>query len=132
MKKSWFCLLVLLSSQSVYAEGVWDALRELRGTVREVSGAAQEAQELSKAVGVGQNSSAQPQQSGGEPQAGDVIFSKITNLAIFKEANKKSSVLMRISKSDEMVYTGEEVNGFFRVATDKGEGWVDKILVKKN
>lgn len=133
MKKTWIFVFVLISSGNVFAEGAWDSLRELRGTVREITGTAREAQELSKEVGVGQSANAQSQQQGSaNPQAGDVIYSKITNLAVYKEANKKASVLLRVSKSDEMVFTGEESGGFLRVATDKGEGWVDKVLVKKN
>ena len=30
-----------------------------------------------------------------------------------------------------MIYMGEEREGLYRVTTPQGEGWVDKLLVKK-
>jgi co-chaperonin GroES (HSP10) len=133
MKTRILMLIILFLSHHAFADGVWDSLRELRGTVREVTGTAREAQELSKEIGIGQGESAQNQASKNlDIQAGDVVMSKITNLAIYKEANKKSSILVRANKSDELVFMGEESNGFLRVTTDKGEGWAEKILIKKN
>lgn len=126
-------LMIMCLSHHAMAGGVWDSLRELRGTVREVTGTAREAQQLSKEVGIGQSDGSQNQASKNlDIQAGDVVVSKITNLAIYKEANKKSSILLRVNKSEELVFMGEESNGFLRLTTDKGEGWAEKILIKKN
>ena len=133
MKSYLLALTTLLLSQNVFAEGVWDSLRELRGTVREVTGTAREAQQLGKEIGIGQDQTEQKQSSPHlDIQAGDVVLSKITNLAIYTEANRQSSILLRVSKYDELVFMGQELNGFLWVATDKGEGWAEKILIKKN
>lgn len=133
MKNYILALTTLFLSQHAFAEGVWDSLRELRGTVREVTGTAREAQQLSKEIGIGQGESSQKQTPKNlDIQAGDVVMSKITNLAVYKEADKKSSILLRANKSDELVFMGEEANGFLRVTTEKGEGWAEKILIKKN
>jgi len=130
MKKMLAALLVALASHQVFAEGVWNSLRELRGTVKEATGTAKEAQTLSKEVGIGQSANT-PSSNSISLQAGDVVLGKINNLAIYKNANKESTLVVRVAKADELVFMGEESNGFLHVTSDKGEGWVEKILMRK-
>lgn len=64
-------------------------------------------------------------------QSGDILVPKVDKIKILKEANKKSAKLISVSKSEQLVYMGEEQGGMYRVTTSEGEGWVDKLLVKK-
>lgn len=65
-------------------------------------------------------------------KSGDVITPKVDKIKILKDSNKKSAKLAQASKSDSLIYMGEEQNGLYKVTTSEGnEGWVDKLLVKK-
>jgi glutaredoxin len=63
-------------------------------------------------------------------QSGDVLVGKIGGVNVYGQPAKsgKSTVL---AKGDEVIYMGEDRDGFYRVTTQKGEGWVDKLLMKK-
>ena len=63
-------------------------------------------------------------------QSGDVLVGKIGGVTIYNEPSK-SSKLAVLGKSDEVIYMGEERAGYYRVTTQNGEGWIDKLLVKK-
>lgn len=122
---------VLLSSQMVYA-GLGDSLRELRGTVSEMTNTSREVGELSKEVGVGsKDESKTTTVISTEIKSGDAIVAKMNKVKVHTEANKKSAKLLQLSKSDELIYMGEEQNGMYKVSTSEGEGWVDKLLVTK-
>lgn len=64
-------------------------------------------------------------------QAGDSLVGKINAVPVYPESSRSSRVLTRLAKADEVVYMGDESNGFYRVTTSSGEGWVDKLLVRK-
>lgn len=64
------------------------------------------------------------------PRSGDVLVGKIGGIDVYVQP-AKSRKLTVLSKADEMIYMGEEREGFYRVTTQKGEGWIDKLLVKK-
>ncbi len=64
-------------------------------------------------------------------QSGDILVPKLAKVKVLKESDKKSTKLITVSKSDQLVFMGEEQNGMYRVTTAEGEGWVDKLLVKK-
>ncbi|MDP1659012.1 MAG: SH3 domain-containing protein [Methylotenera sp.] len=57
--------------------------------------------------------------------------SKLGKLKLLSEPSKKSASLGQLAKGDEMVFMGEEKDGFYRVTAINGEGWVDKLLVQK-
>ena len=63
---------------------------------------------------------------------GDVLSGKIGGLKVYAEANKKSKIISSLSKGDELVFTGQEKDGFLSVEGNDGSGWVDKNLVKRN
>jgi len=63
-------------------------------------------------------------------QSGDVLVGKISGIQVYPKP-AKSGKLTVLGKTDEVIYMGEEREGFYRVTTQKGEGWVDKLLVKK-
>lgn len=70
-------------------------------------------------------------QQAGFLQAGDTLIGKIAGVKVYAQANKNAQSLMTLAKAEEVVYMGEENLGLYRVASARGEGWVDKLLVKK-
>ncbi len=64
-------------------------------------------------------------------ETGDVITGKIGGLKMYSQPSKTSKVLASLPKGEEIIFTGEEKNGFMSVQGNSGEGWVEKILVRK-
>lgn len=65
-------------------------------------------------------------------QAGQSMVGKIAGIKVYALPSKSAEKLMTLGKTDEVIYMGEERDGLYRVTTQKGEGWVDKLLVKKS
>lgn len=63
--------------------------------------------------------------------AGDVLLPKLNNVAVLTGPEKTAERLGSLGKSETAVYMGEESNGYYRVTTSAGEGWVDKLLVAR-
>lgn len=73
---------------------------------------------------------AHPVADGGAPLAGgDALALKLAVLNVLSGPSRDAPVLVTLSSADRIVYLGEERNGLYRIASDKGEGWVDKQLV---
>ncbi|HRH81339.1 MAG TPA: SH3 domain-containing protein [Thiobacillaceae bacterium] len=64
-------------------------------------------------------------------EAGDVITGKIGGLKLYASPDKKSKVLANLGKGEEVIYKGDEQNGFLLVQGNDGEGWVEKLLIRK-
>jgi glutaredoxin len=64
-------------------------------------------------------------------QPGDTLVCKIAGIKVYARASKAAQRLAVLGKTDEVVYMGEEKEGLYLVMTPLGEGWVDKLLVKK-
>jgi len=62
---------------------------------------------------------------------GDTIVPKIGNLKVFSTPADGGKVTTTLSKGDEMIYMGEETNGFLKIESGSGSGWVKKVLVSK-
>jgi curli biogenesis system outer membrane secretion channel CsgG len=62
---------------------------------------------------------------------GDVLYPKIGGLKLMGSAGEGGKVVATLAKTDEMIYMGEEQNGFLKVESGSGGGWVKKILVAK-
>lgn len=62
---------------------------------------------------------------------GDVLYPKIGGLKLVASAGDGGKVLATLAKTDEMIYMGEELNGYLKVESGSGSGWVKKILVAK-
>lgn len=75
--------------------------------------------------------SGKPVKAGIAFESGDVITGKIGGLKMYSKPSKTSKVVTSLPKGEEVIYTGEEKNGFMSVQGNSGEGWVEKILVKK-
>jgi glutaredoxin len=63
---------------------------------------------------------------------GDELVGKIDGVKVYMQASKSNASLMQLKMQDKVIYMGEERDGLYRVTTPKGEGWVDKLLVKKS
>ena len=64
--------------------------------------------------------------------AGDILTPKIDNVKMLAEAKDSAKVATTVKKGDELVYLGDEQNGFEHVQSATGEGWVKKVLVMKH
>jgi curli biogenesis system outer membrane secretion channel CsgG len=62
---------------------------------------------------------------------GEVLRPKIAGIQILATPSKGQKVIERVAKDGEMLYLGDEKNGFLKVQSSSGEGWVDKNLVKR-
>lgn len=80
---------------------------------------------------------AQEAAAGGSKKAGavfvegDILYPKINNVKLLSDTSNSAEQLGALQKSDEMIYMGEENDGFIRVETNNGGGWVKKILVTR-
>jgi Curli production assembly/transport component CsgG len=67
----------------------------------------------------------------GAANSGDIMMAKIAGVKVLKGPSDSAGELMAMSKTDEVLYLGEEKNGFMKVTSPKGDGWVKKVLLKK-
>ena len=67
----------------------------------------------------------------GAAAEGDVMVAKISGAQVLKGPADGSGMLMALSKTDEVLYLGEERNGYLKVTSPRGDGWVKKVLLKK-
>ena len=80
---------------------------------------------------------AQEAAAGGKTKAGavynegDVVMPKIAGVKLMGSAGEAGKVVATLEKGDELIYMGEEQNGYLKVEAGKGSGWVKKILVAK-
>ena len=75
--------------------------------------------------------SGQPTKAGTVFQEGDAVSGKIAGLKIYTQPNKTSKVVTTIARGEEVIYTGKDEGGFMFVQGQNGEGWVDKVMMKK-
>lgn len=62
---------------------------------------------------------------------GDIMLPKIAGVKVLKAARDGAAELQALTKADEVLYLGEESNGYLKVQAAKGEGWVKKVLMRK-
>jgi hypothetical protein len=62
--------------------------------------------------------------------AGDIYVPKIAGVKVFRSASE-SDPLVTLARNDEVVFEGEERDGFMKVATAGGSGWVKAILMRR-
>lgn len=63
---------------------------------------------------------------------GDVLTPKIANINLLGGAEDSAKVALVLKRGDELVYLGQEQNGYLKVSTGTSEGWVRKVLVIKH
>jgi Curli production assembly/transport component CsgG len=62
---------------------------------------------------------------------GDTVVPKIGNLKLYAQPAESAKAIATLSKGDEMIFMGEEKDGFMNVESGSGSGWVKKVLVQK-
>lgn len=67
----------------------------------------------------------------GAAAEGDVMLAKIAGARVLRAPSDSAGTLMSLSKTDEVLYLGEEKNGFLKVTSPSGDGWVKKVLLRK-
>jgi curli biogenesis system outer membrane secretion channel CsgG len=63
--------------------------------------------------------------------AGDVMVPKIAGAKVLKAPQDGAPELQVLGKADEVLMLGEEQNGYVKVTAPAGDGWVKKILLRK-
>lgn len=66
----------------------------------------------------------------GAGAAGDIYVAKIAGVKAYRTA-AEGAVVATLSKTDEVIFEGEENNGFMKVATPSGSGWVKSVMMRK-
>jgi hypothetical protein len=83
-----------------------------------------------KAGAAAQANAANSVQAGAAAE-GDVMVAKIAGVKVLKSPADGAGELMALTKTDEVLFLGEEKNGYMKVTSPKGDGWVRKALLKK-
>jgi hypothetical protein len=63
--------------------------------------------------------------------AGDVMVPKIAGVKVLRQPKDGGGDLQTLGRTDEVILAGDEQNGFTKVTTSRGDGWVKTILLKK-
>lgn len=63
--------------------------------------------------------------------AGDVYVPKIANIKAWRNPAEGGPVVATLQKTDEVIFEGEESNGFMKVATPSGSGWVKAVMLRR-
>jgi hypothetical protein len=63
---------------------------------------------------------------------GDTLGPKIANVKVYAQPTDTSKVVLTLGRGDEMVVVGEEKDGYVKVETASGVGWVRMTLVQKH
>jgi Curli production assembly/transport component CsgG len=86
---------------------------------------------LQREVGTLAEEAGKKTQGGAVFNEGDTIVPKIANVKLISQPADSGKTVATLSKGDEMIYMGEEQNGFLKVESGSGSGWVKKVLVTK-
>jgi curli biogenesis system outer membrane secretion channel CsgG len=86
---------------------------------------------LHRDVGTLAEEAAKKTKGGAVYEEGDTILPKIANVKLYSQPSESAGTVATLRKSDELIYMGEEQNGFIRVESGNGGGWVKKVLVTK-
>ena len=60
---------------------------------------------------------------------GDVLFPKIAGVRVLRQPKEGAPEVQVLGRNDEVLLNGEEMNGYVKVTTARGEGWVKAILL---
>lgn len=62
---------------------------------------------------------------------GDVLRAKINGVQVLKSPKDGAGVVATLQRDEELVYLGNEENGYLKVMAPSGEGWVRKLVVMR-
>jgi predicted outer membrane repeat protein len=85
---------------------------------------------LHRGVGTLADESGKQIKGGAVFNEGDVLKPKIANVKLFAQPSEGKAVATLV-RSDELIYMGEEKDGFLNVESGSGSGWVKKVLVTR-
>ena len=74
---------------------------------------------------------AQAPKAGAVFNEGDVVRAKINGVQVMKDPKDGSGVVVTLKRDEEVVFLGQEQDGFLKVLAPSGEGWVRKLVVMK-
>ena len=63
-------------------------------------------------------------------QPGEVLSTKINGAKLQEEPGKDGDVIAGLSKGTEVVYLGEQEDGYLHVQAEQGEGWVREFMLQ--
>ena len=63
--------------------------------------------------------------------AGDVMVPKINGVKVLRQPRDGGGDLQTLGRNDEVILAGEEQNGYSKVTTSRGDGWVRSILLRR-
>jgi hypothetical protein len=86
---------------------------------------------LQRDVGTLSEEAGKKTKSGAVFNEGDTIVPKIANVKLFASPADGAKTVATLAKGDEMIFMGEEKDGFLKVESGSGSGWVKKVLVSK-
>ncbi len=67
----------------------------------------------------------------GAGAAGDVYVAKINGVKALRSPADGAATVATLSKIDEVIFEGEEKDGFMKVATPNGSAWVKAVMMRK-
>lgn len=67
-----------------------------------------------------------------EFQKGDVLVGKLGGIKMFAEPSSKSRSVGTLGRTDVVVFLGREAEEFLNVQSERGTGWIEKMLLKKS
>jgi len=76
-----------------------------------------------------QNAAASVKADAGIP--GDVMVPKIAGVKVLRQPRDGGGDLQTLGRNDEVILAGDEQNGYTKVTTARGDGWVKTILLRK-
>lgn len=62
---------------------------------------------------------------------GDILLPKIANVKLIADSKDDAKLVATLKRGEELVYLGQEENGYLHVQAAGGEGWVRKALLSK-
>lgn len=66
----------------------------------------------------------------GAGSAGDVFVPKIAGVKTYRTA-AEGAVVATLGRTDELIFAGEERDGYMKAETSAGTGWVKAIVMRK-
>jgi hypothetical protein len=65
-----------------------------------------------------------------EPQGGwGYLLARISNVKVYAGPSRDSKVVATLARTDELIASGDQKNGFVQVDSSNFSGWVQKTLV---
>jgi len=61
---------------------------------------------------------------------GDILKPKIGGVQVHVNPDDSSAVIVKLSKEDDVLYLGIEKDGFYKIKSSKGDGWIESMMLK--